>query len=183
MSMLVRNPFARKVYSVLLATAVAAMPVLAGCPLMMPIMMAPMAYKATHNSESDHRRFINAALVELAANRNGYQTIELGQIETDGNALPIDAFRKTIIDQMRSSGIRVPEGEHPSHSPGADLSDEGAEASAILDAQLMRVESRDRLDFSLKDARTGRVVWEKRFSASQRPSSPGHAQRSDDGSE
>jgi hypothetical protein len=70
----------------LLATAVAAMSVLAGCPLMMPIMMAPMAHKAAHDAESEHRRFINAALVELAANRGGYQTIELGQIEPDGKS-------------------------------------------------------------------------------------------------
>jgi hypothetical protein len=157
----------------LLVTAVAAVPVLAGCPLMMPIMMAPVALKAAHDADSEPKRFVNQALQELSANRGGYQIIELGQIETDGHAIPIDEFRKMIIVQMTSSGIRVPEGQHPGHSRGDDMADEYAEASALIDARLTRVESGDRLDLRLKDARSGQLLWEKQYS-SLRGTSSGH---------
>lgn len=160
---------------VLLATAVAAMPVLTGCMLMMPIMMAPGALQADHASDSERNRFVNEALLELVANRGDYQIIELGRIETSEHAMPSDRFRKMIVDQMRSSGIRVSEEHPPVPAGGKDLSDGSTEVHAILDAELARAESQDRLDLSLKDARTGQVVWKKHFTSSHGTSSSGHS--------
>jgi hypothetical protein len=134
-----------------------------GCMLMMPAMMAPGMVKTSHSDGQHQEQLVKEAVSELAVNRGGYSLIELGRIETDGRALSEKKFREVIVSQIAASEQMVLTGAGHNHTAAAGITSENQHARAILDAELLRLESRDRLELRLKDARSGLMVWEKRF--------------------
>ena len=148
--------------------------VLTGCMLMMPAMMAPGMLKTSHSEKQEQEQMIKEAVSELALNRGSYNLIELGRIETDGRAFPEAKFREVIVNQIAASGQLVLTEPSQEQAAAAGLTDEDQQVRAILDAELLRLESRDRLELKLKDARSGRIVWEKRFYSLQPSSTSSH---------
>ena len=148
--------------------------VLTGCMLMMPAMMAPGMLKTSHSEKQGQEQMIKEAVSEMALNRGSYNLVELGRVETDNRAFSEKMFREVIVNQIAASGQMVltePDQEQPA---AASLTDEDQQTRAILDAELLRLESQDRLELKLKDARSGRIVWEKRFYSLQPSSASSH---------
>jgi hypothetical protein len=149
--------------------------VLSGCMLMMPAMMAPDMFKTSHSDNQKQEKMIKEAVSEMALNRGRYYLVELGRIETDGRAFPEQKFREVIVNQIAASGQIILTGPGQEQAAAAGLTDEGQQTRAILDAELLQLESQDRLELKLKDALSGRIVWEKRFYSLQFSSSSSHA--------
>jgi hypothetical protein len=149
--------------------------VLTGCMLMMPAMMPPDMFKTSHSGSQQQEQMIKEAVSEMVLNRGSYNLVELGRIETDNRAFSEEMFREIIVNQITASGQMVLTGPGPERPAAAGLTDEDQQTRAILDAELLRLESQDRLELKLKDARSGRIVWEKRFYSSQPSSSSSHA--------
>jgi len=161
--------FAVRVFLVMSLTA------LNGCMLMMPAMMAPGMLKTSQSDNQGQEQMIKAAVLEMTLNRGSYYIVELGRIETDGRAFQEKQFREVIVNQIAASGQMVLTGPGQEQAAAAGLTDEGQQTRAILDAELLRLESQDRLELKLKDALSGRIVWEKRFYSLQPSSSSSHA--------
>ncbi len=149
--------------------------IVTGCMLMMPLMMAPSAIKTTQSSDQGMELLIKDAVSEMVANRSDYTLIEFGHIEADGRILSEKKFREIIANQISASGQLVLTKPGQNHTLDADISDESSLLLAVLDAELMRLESKDRLEFKMKDAKSGQVVWEKRFYSAQTSSISPHS--------
>jgi hypothetical protein len=148
--------------------------VLTGCMLMMPAMMAPDMFKTSHSDNQKQEPMIKEAISELALNRGNYNLVELGRIETDNRAFSEEMFREVIVNQIAASGQMALTGPGQERPATAGLTDEDQQTRAILDAELLRLESQDRLELKLKDAKSGRIVWEKRFYSLQSSSASSH---------
>jgi hypothetical protein len=149
--------------------------IVTGCMLMMPLMMAPSAMKTSQSSDQDLELLIKDAVSEMVVNRNDYTLIDLGRIETDGRILSEKKFKEIIANQISTTGQLVLTKPGHSHTLSAGMSDESASVVAVLDAELLRLESKDRLEFKMKDAKSGQIVWEKRFYSAQTSSISPHS--------
>jgi hypothetical protein len=149
--------------------------VLSGCMLMMPAMMAPDMFKTSHSDNQKQEQMIKEAVSEMVLNRGSYNLVELGRIETDNRVFSEIMFREVIVSQIAASGQMVLTGPGQEQTAAAGLTDDDQQGRAILDAELLRLESQDRLELKLRDARSGRIVWEKRFYSLQFSSSSSHA--------
>lgn len=150
-------------YVVACAIWVISLMVLTGCMLMMPVMMAPGLMKQSNSMDQEREQMIKEAVSELAMNRGSYNMIALGRIETDGRAFSEKRFKEIITNQIAASGQLVLTEHDQKHTASHGITGEEQHAQAILDAEMLRLESQDRLELKLKDARSGQVVWEKRF--------------------
>jgi len=157
------------------AFLVSSLPVFTGCMLMMPVMMAPGMAKTSQSDGQQQEQLVKEAVSELAINRGGYNLIELGRIETDGRALSEKKFREIIVNKIAATGQLGLTEPGQNQTAAAGITGEDHHERAILDAELLRLESRDRLELKLKDARTGLMVWEKRFYSSPPSSTSSHA--------
>jgi hypothetical protein len=149
--------------------------VFTGCMLMMPAMMAPGMARTSPSEDKEYEKLVKEAVSELAVNRGGYNVIELGRIETDGRALSEKKLREMIVNQIAASGKLVLSDRGQKQTAAAGITGEDRPVRAILAAELRRLESRDRLDLKLKDARSGLIVWEKRSYSSPPSSASSHA--------
>lgn len=149
--------------------------ILTGCMLMMPAMMAPGMVETSHSNIHENEQLVTEAVSELAANRGGYNLIELGRIEADGRALSEKKFREIIVNQIAASGQMVLTEPGQNQTAAAGITSKNEQGPAILDAELLRLDSRSRLELKLKDARSGLMVWEKRFYSSPASSASSHA--------
>lgn len=149
--------------------------ILSGCMLMMPAMMAHDMFKTSHSDNQKQEQMINEAVSEMALNHGSYNLVELGRIETDNRAFSEKMFREVIVNQIAASGQIVLTEPSQEQTVAAGLTDEGLQTRAILDAELLRLESQDRLELKLRDARSGKIVWEKRFYSLQSSLSSSHA--------
>jgi hypothetical protein len=149
--------------------------VFTGCMLMMPAMMAPGMLKASNSSDQEREQMIKDAISELAINGGGYNTIELGRIETDKHAISEKKFREIIVNQIAASGQLVLTEPGQNQTAAVGITGEDQHVRAILDAELLRLESRDRLELKMKDSRSGLIVWEKRFYSSPPSSTSSHS--------
>lgn len=149
--------------------------ILAGCMLMMPAMMAPGMMKTSQSHIHENEQLVTEALSELAVNRGGYNLIELGRIETDGRALSEKKLREAIVNQISASGEMVLIGPGQKQTASAGITGDDQPVVAILDAELLRLDSRDRFELKLKDARSGLIIWEKRFYSSPPSAASSHA--------
>ena len=147
---------------------------LTGCMLMMPAMMAPGMFKTSQSDNQKQEQMIKEAVSEMALNHGSYNLVELGRIETDNRAFSEKMFREVIVNQIAASGqlVLTQPGQEQASTEG--LSDEDQQGRVILDAELLRLESQDRLELKLRDARSGRIVWEKRFYSLQASPSSSH---------
>ena len=149
--------------------------IVTGCMLMMPLMMAPSAIKTSQSSDQGMELLIRDAVSEMVANRSDYTLIEFGRIEADGHILSEKKFKEIIANQMSASGQLVLTKPGQNHTLDAEISDENSLLLAVLDAELLRLESKDRLEFKMKDAKSGKIVWENRFYSAQPSSSSPHS--------
>jgi hypothetical protein len=138
-------------------------------------MMAPGMLKTSNSDIRENEQLVTGAVSELAINRGGYNLIELGHIETEGRALSEKKFREVIVNQIAASGQMVLTDPSENQTAAAGILSEDQHVRAILDAELLRLEPRDRLELKLKDARSGLIVWEKRFYSSPPSSASSHA--------
>lgn len=162
-------------YVVACAFLVLSSAVFTGCMLMMPAMMAPDMLKTSNPSDQEREQMTKDAVSDLAINRGGYNTIELGRIETDKHTISEKKFREIIMNQIAASGQLALTEHDQEHTASHGITGEEQHAQAILDAELLRLESRDRLELKLKDSRSGLIVWEKRFYSSPPSSTSSHS--------
>lgn len=157
--------------------------IVTGCMLMMPLMMVPMmplmmvptATNTSQSSGQDRELLIRGAVSDMVVNRSDYTLIEFGRIETDERILSKIKFKETIANQISASGQLVVIEPGHSHTPG-DITSGSPAVAAVLDAELLRLQSQDRLEFKLKDANSGQIIWEKRFYSLQTSSASPHSQ-------
>jgi hypothetical protein len=79
-----------------------------------------------------------------------------------------------IANQISASGQLVVIEPGHSHTPG-DITGGSPPVAAVLDAELLRLQFQDRLEFKLKDANSGQIIWEKRFYSLQTSSTSPHS--------
>jgi predicted small lipoprotein YifL len=149
--------------------------VLAGCMLMMPAMMPPDMLKTSHSKNQGQEQMIEEAVSEMILNRGSYSLVELGRVETDNRAFSEKMLREVIVNQIAASGQMVLTGPGQEQAAAAGSTNEDQHVRAILDAELLRLESQDRLELKLIDAQSGRIVWEKRYYSLQPSSASSHA--------
>ncbi len=151
--------------------------IVTGCMLMMPLMMAPSAIKTSQSSDQIPELLIKDAVSEMIVNRGEYTLIEFGRIETDERILPEEQFREIIANQISATGqfLLTKHGQNKALGPGLNDEIKITSAVAVLDAELLRLESKDRLEFKMKDAKSGQIVWEKRFYSAQTSSTSLHS--------
>ena len=124
-------------------------------------MMAPGMLKTSHSENQGQEQMIKTAVSEMALNRGSYNLVELGRVETDNRAFSEKMFKEVIVNQIAASGQMVLTEPSQEQAAAAGLTDEDQQTRAILDAELLRLESQDRLELKLRDARSGRIVWGK----------------------
>ncbi|MBI5579532.1 MAG: hypothetical protein HY895_10300 [Deltaproteobacteria bacterium] len=149
--------------------------VVTGCMLMMPAMMAPDMLKTSQSDNQKLEQMIKAAVSEMVLNRGSYSLVELGRVETDNRAFSEKMLKEVIVNQIAASGQMVLTEPGRQQAAAAGLTNEDQHVRAILDAELLRLESQDRLELKLKDAQSGRIVWEKRYYSLQPSSASSHA--------
>jgi hypothetical protein len=148
---------------------------------MMPLMMGPMLYKRSKNTESSNvngsvNQLVQESAGALIDNRGPYKQILMGKTEVSDNIIPARKLRLTILQTIRKKDVvQVVDQKHLMTNTvwkGLYATSEHDNTLAVLNVQLYYSAGQVWLSQQLVDKRSNQVFWSGIFSRPMPVTSP-----------